>query len=321
MKKIWFFLFGAIAVIQLHAKTVGRVGNPQDTITTSSAGFLLAGGSTDVDEAMRWFLQKSGGGDIVIIRASGGAGYNDYLFKLFPVNSVETLLINSREEAMLPETANTLAHAEAIFIAGGDQWNYVNYWSNTPVQTALNEAIKSRKIPVGGTSAGLAVLGQFVFDAKMDGITSAEALNDLQSPKISISKNFVEIDLLKNTITDSHYSQRTRMARHIAFLAKIQTQYGTKAKGIGIDEKTALALEPDGSAKAFGSAAIYFLQLNSKKKNVSINPSAAVYAVAASKVGTTIESIKACFKKGTETYIIQNKELVKHSLIRTPLAD
>jgi cyanophycinase len=311
MKKLLFLLFVMISAIQLHAKSLGRLGNPKDTITSTSAGYLLAGGSTDVDEAMRWFLQKSGGGDIVIIRASGGLGYNEYLYKLFPVNSVETLLINSREEAMLPETANTLAHAEAIFIAGGDQWNYINYWTNTPVQSALNEAIKNRNVPIGGTSAGLAVLGQFVFDAKMDGISSAEALNDLASPKISISKNFVEIDLLKNTITDSHYSQRTRMARHIAFLANIQNQYGVKAKGIGVDEKTALALEPNGTAKVFGASAIYFLQLKSKKKNASINPSASVYSVTASKEGTAIESINNCFKKGTEYFSINNKQLVK----------
>jgi|688.fasta_scaffold00623_21 cyanophycinase len=311
MKKLLFLLFVMISAIQLHAKSLGRLGNAKDTSTATTAGFLLAGGSTDVDEAMRWFLQKSGGGDIVIIRASGGAGYNDYLFKLFPVNSVETLLINNREEAMLPETANTLAHAEAIFIAGGDQWNYINFWSNTPVQIALNQAIKNRNVPIGGTSAGLAVLGQFVFDAKMDGISSAEALNDIASPKISISKNFVEIDLLKNTITDSHYSQRTRMARHIAFLASIQTQYGIKAKGIGVDEKTALALEEDGSGKIFGSAAVYFLQLNSKKKNASTHPSATVYAVIASKEGTAIESLKDSFKKATETYTIENKALVK----------
>ena len=311
MKKLLFLLFVMISAIQLHAKSLGRLGNPKDTITSTSAGYLLAGGSTDVDEAMHWFLQKSGGGDIVIIRASGGSGYNEYLYKLFPVNSVETLLINSREEAMLPETANTLAHAEAIFIAGGDQWNYINYWTNTPVQSALNEAIKNRNVPIGGTSAGLAVLGQFVFDAKMDGISSAEALNDIASPKISISKNFVEIDLLKNTITDSHYSQRTRMARHIAFLANIQNQYGVKAKGIGVDEKTALALEPNGTAKVFGASAIYFLQLKSKKKNASINPSASVYSVTASKEGTAIESINNCFKKGTEYFSINNKQLVK----------
>ncbi len=311
MKKIFLYFIAIVCITQLHAKSLGRIGNSKDTITTTTAGFLLAGGSTDVEEAMRWFLQKSGGGDIVIIRASGGAGYNEYLYKLFPVNSVETLLINSREEAMLPETAAILAKAEAIFIAGGDQWNYINYWTNTPVQSALNYAIKNRNIPIGGTSAGLAILGQFVFDAKMDGITSEEALNDLSSPKISISKDFLVIDLLKNTITDSHYMQRKRMARHIAFMANIQNQYGVKAKGIGVDEKTALAIEPGGSAKVFGSSTIYFLKINSKKKVAMNNPVAFVLSVNASKEGTPIESLKDCFKKGIETYIIQNKALVK----------
>jgi cyanophycinase-like exopeptidase len=136
-------------------------------------------------------------------------------------------------------------------------------------------------------------------------------LNDIASPKISISKNFVEIDLLKNTITDSHYSQRTRMARHIAFLANIQNQYGLKAKGIGVDEKTALALEADGSGKVFGSSTIYFLKINSKKKAAMTDPVAVVFAVNASKEGTPIESLDDCFKKGTENFSINNKQLVK----------
>lgn len=308
MKKILVLFLLSLGTIQLHARSVGRTGKPTDTVTTTTAGFLLAGGSTDVDEAMRWFLQKSGGGDIVVIRASGGSGYNDYLFRLFPVNSVETLLIDSREEAMLPETALALAKAEAIFIAGGDQWNYINYWTNTPVQIALNEAITKRKIPIGGTSAGLAIMGGFVFDAKLDGITSAEAMQDLQSPKISISQGFLHIRLLKNIITDSHYTQRNRMGRHIAFLASIQKQYGISARGIGVDEKTALALEADGSAKVFGTASVYFLRFLSKNKNI---PAASANSIMGSKDGTVVASLKACFKKGKEKFSIQNKALVK----------
>ena len=308
--RVFIILFvGLFNFVEANAKSLGRTGNPKDTITTTASGYLLAGGSTDVDEAMHWFLEKSGGGDIVIIRASGGAGYNDYLYKLFPVNSVETLLLNSREEAILPETASILAKAEAIFIAGGDQWNYINYWTGTAVQFALQEAIRRRKIPIGGTSAGLAILGQFVFDAKMDGISSAEAMADLQSPKISISKDFVSIPLLKHIITDSHYTQRNRMGRHIAFLFRIQQAYGIKAKGIGIDEKTALALNADGSAKVFGNAAVYFLQLVSTKAD-SV-PLAKIYKIMASKEGTAIASLKECFKKSDVYYFIQNKELVK----------
>lgn len=46
-----------------------------------------------------------------------------------------------------PRVADTIRRAEALFIAGGDQANYINNWSGTPVQWAINEAIR-RGIPV-----------------------------------------------------------------------------------------------------------------------------------------------------------------------------
>ena len=58
-----------------------------------------------------------------------------------------------------PFVAKTIASASAIFIMGGDQSTYVNDWQNTPVQTALDQAA-ARGVPIGGTSAGLAVLGR-----------------------------------------------------------------------------------------------------------------------------------------------------------------
>ena len=54
-----------------------------------------------------------------------------------------------------------------MFIAGGDQANYINFWMGTPVQSALNDAI-ARGVPIGGTSAGLAVLGEWAYSAQGD---------------------------------------------------------------------------------------------------------------------------------------------------------
>jgi len=47
------------------------VGNNSDVTTSTSPGLVLMGGGSDVDEAYRWMIQKSGGGDFVVIRASG----------------------------------------------------------------------------------------------------------------------------------------------------------------------------------------------------------------------------------------------------------
>lgn len=80
-------------------------GDSSDVHTKTQPGLLLAGGSTDVSTAMRWLLERSGGGDVVVIRSSGADGYNQYLFDLAKVNSVETILINSRNKALLPIVA------------------------------------------------------------------------------------------------------------------------------------------------------------------------------------------------------------------------
>jgi hypothetical protein len=51
-------------------------GSAADARTTTKPGFLLAGGSQDNPEAFRWLLERSGGGDLVILRASGADGYH-----------------------------------------------------------------------------------------------------------------------------------------------------------------------------------------------------------------------------------------------------
>ena len=35
------------------------------------------------------------------------------------------------------EVLEILGNAEAIFLAGGDQSDYINYWANTDVQTII----------------------------------------------------------------------------------------------------------------------------------------------------------------------------------------
>jgi len=245
--------------------SIGRVGSARDTLTQTQAGFVLAGGGKDVDAAMKWLLTRSGDGDVVIIRASGSVGYNDYLFELHPVNSVETLLIDSREKALLPETAEKIRNAEALFIAGGDQWNYVKYWKDTEVSKAIKFLIEEKKVPVGGTSAGCAVLTEFIFDAQFDTVVSADALANPYAQAVSISKSFIAISFLKNTIADQHYSQRARQGRHVTFMARMMQDFKIKnPKGIAADERTAICIDEKGNAFVFGTGKAFFVSANKK---------------------------------------------------------
>lgn len=246
-----------------------RVGNPHDVTTQTTPGFALIGGGKDLDSAFLWLCTRSGKGDFLILRASGDDAYNPYVQSLCHENSVATLLIPSRAAAGDASVRQHIEHAAAIFIAGGDQSNYVNFWMDTPVQAAINDAIR-RGVPVGGTSAGLAVLGQFAYSAQHDpadgsNLTSAIALEEPLSDRITIVRNFLQISPLRSTITDSHFSKRDRIGRLLVFMGKIQRTEKTKViRGVGIDEHTAVLLDPDGHGQVAGTGNAYFLRTTSK---------------------------------------------------------
>ena len=106
----------------------------------------MSGGRED-DDAMRWFLRRSGGGDVVVLRASGSDGYNDYMYNKLGVhiNSVESIVFQDEAAARDPYVLKQIADAEAIWFAGGDQWNYVSFWRNTAVDSLINQAISLTK--------------------------------------------------------------------------------------------------------------------------------------------------------------------------------
>lgn len=300
---------------------IGISGSSEDAQTRTEFGIVLMGGSTDVDEALQWMIARSGGGDFVIIRASGSVGYNEYIFGLGKVNSVETLLLDSREKANATEVGKRLREAEAVFIAGGDQSNYVNFWSDTEVNRALTYLINEKKIPIGGTSAGCAVLSQYAFDAKQGSVTSSEALANPYSPLVSISKSFMNIPFLQNTIADQHYSQRGREGRHVAFMARLKKDFSvSNPKGIGVDEKTAVCIDAAGNAFVYGSSNAYFLHgKNIPEVCVDGQPltwnlteqAIEVSTIAGSKTGTPAFNLQSWPTQPTSIWSVEKGVLMK----------
>ncbi len=236
-------------------------GDATDVITTTSGGICLMGGSTDVDAAFKWMISKSGGGDFVVIRVDNSMGYNSYIYKLGKVNSVETIVISKSTDAGSTIIENKIRAAEALFIAGGDQKNYVTLWKNTRIENAINYLINTKKVPVGGTSAGCAILGSSYFSALKGTVTSDEALANPYSPLVTLGHDdFINIPCLQNTITDQHFSQRGREGRLVAFMARMSKDMQKVPFGIAADEKTAVCIDENGIAKVFGTNNAFFLQ-------------------------------------------------------------
>ena len=246
-----------------------RVGNANDTTTSTTAGTVLMGGGTDVDAAFQWMCQRSGNGDFLVIRATGTDAYNPYIQQLCPnANSVATLIIPSTAGANDPFVISTIQKAEAIWIAGGDQSNYINFWKGTPVQTNLNAAIQ-RGVPIGGTSAGMNVLTQFIYSALLtQGVTSSQALADPYTRYITLDRDFMNIPSLQAIIGDPHFVTRDRMGRDLAFLCQIyQKGWSTTPRDIAVDEQTALLIDANSNATLVGIGTAYFLRATSGPQN------------------------------------------------------
>jgi cyanophycinase len=239
-----------------------RVGNSGDVATSTTAGTVLMGGGTDVDAAFQWMCGKSGGGDFLVIRATGTDAYNPYIQALCPgENSVATLIIPNRAAASDPFVISTIQKAEALWIAGGDQSDYINFWKGTPVETEIQNVI-NRHAPIGGTSAGMNVLSQFLYSALgSQGVTSSQALADPFNRYITLDENFVTIASLQGLIDDPHFVTRDRMGRDLAFMCRVDLNgWSSAPRDIAIDEQTALLIDATGNGTVVGSSTIYFMK-------------------------------------------------------------
>lgn len=228
--------------------TIGGLrGTGSDATPSPVRRLVLMGGGPEEDGAARRFAEAAAGGDIVVLRATGSlTSYPDYFSaELAPSPapaSVVTIRTDIPSLADHPSILCRLGRAEAIWLAGGSQWNYLGRWPNS-VHVAVGEATR-RGAALGGTSAGAVSLGEAAFDARHGTITSGEALSEPADVSVSVGPSNLPQPELANTIVDSHFTERSREGRLLAFLGRLLAQHRSGSfVGVGIDEGAALEIE------------------------------------------------------------------------------
>jgi beta-aspartyl-peptidase (threonine type) len=230
-----------------------QIGDP-DAVRPAGTkpGLLLMGGGAWPHQAFAWFAAQGGHGHFVILRASGAEDLQKELYDdVGGVASVQTLVFHSRAAASDPRVLEIVRRADGVFIAGGDQANYVRFWKGTPLNALLDQHVAQGK-PIGGTSAGLAILGRFAYGA-LDGgsIVSDEALTDPLGKAMTLVDGFLHMPNLQHVITDTHFHARGRLGRLIAFVARLRHEGHPDVVGLGVDENTALCIDVDGQGRLF----------------------------------------------------------------------
>jgi cyanophycinase len=236
-----------------------RRGATPDNQQTGQKMYLLDGGSdpdSHADLKTRFFTEGSAGGDIVLL-AQGIDPWDqqertDMVFDEFAqgtARSATSLQITLREQANDPRLARFINSADALWMWGGAQSSYTSRWAGTLVGARLAQAA-SNSVAIGGTSAGLAVLGQSAYvDLPWDRVGSTFATQRPMDERVNVVRQgtsglpFAALSTgvnspLNDMIFDTHFEAKNRMGRLITFAARSRTM------GVGIDEETALLIEP-----------------------------------------------------------------------------
>jgi len=236
-----------------------RAGNPAPShLVPHGPGLVLMGGGDTVDPAFVWMHDTivgshwKRGGDIVVLTARSGNVYTDYIMKVAPFNSVRSIQIGpDATQADLARAASYVDAAQGVFFSGGDQAHYVR-WKGSPLIAAVQRVYDSGGV-VGGTSAGLAILGEYAFDSVADDrlnpdgdVTTANAMADPSEPIIGFTHDLFTFPPMHGILTETHLVTRDRLGRLIVFLARLSADSKTPLLGVGLNEHSAIVVDRNG---------------------------------------------------------------------------
>jgi len=304
MRRISIFLFVLIQNFIYGQGYVCAIGGGSENYSSWS------------DAPYRWIVQKSDSGKIIVLSVNDEDQWIPNYFKSFGAIDAVNKKINSRTLADQQSTYEDIITAKAIFIKGGDQWNYINYWKGTKTEQAILYVFNNGGV-IAGTSAGAMVLGAVDYSAQYSSITSKDCLLNPFSNNVSLENNF--LNLVPNVIFDSHVAERGRFARSIAFITKYHFNNSIDILAAAIDDKTAICIDTNGVGTVMGSGAVAIFQADNKTRWEKLNTT---YTVANLKCDQLTANWQYNFRTKNISYIPPTAKTVDTlRAIQLPLTD
>lgn len=274
MMKGLIFGVACFQAVTLFSQTYSnfKIGNNQDLVTIPTGGTALFGGGLDNTNGMKWFLQQASGGDILVLRTSGDSSYNSFLFSGLGinVNSVETIIFHDSLASYEPYILQQVNLAEGVLLIGDTINKQLNWWRNTPLDSAIRQAVSQRKVVVGGKGEAMTYLGQYYSTEENGPVDGDTVMNNPYDSTLQLSSSlYLQTNPHLNfTITEFMADSSFQEKRLITFMSRlVKDQNLTKVKGILCDHSTAVCINDFGLAKVFGNSPInedyvYFLRTN-----------------------------------------------------------
>jgi cyanophycinase len=164
------------------------------------------------------------------------------LFRKIGVSEVMEPKIVRRHEGEEDEAVEMVRRATGVFFTGGDQLRLTAIVAGTPFGNEVRHRLFNDGLVAGGTSAGAAAMSSTMFISGADKGTVRRA-------DVGLAPG---LGYWRDTIVDTHFAQRGRISRMLVVFA-----HNPQILGIGLDEDTAIEVEPGKRFTVLGNGACF----------------------------------------------------------------
>lgn len=217
---------------------------------------LVVGGGTRPPEAVKKFVEWSGGAKARILIITWASGVPDESFEglkkdFFSLNpdTIEHASVRPLGAEKRVRFVEQLKMATGVFFSGGDQNRIMDVLADEELFKLVREKYAGGT-PFGGTSAGAAAMSDPMMTGDAD-------LTILDGSKVGVRKG---LGLIPNVIFDQHFLVRQRHNRLFGLIMK-----NTGMLGIGIDEDTAILIENNRQLTVDGKTQVMLIDAKNRK--------------------------------------------------------
>jgi cyanophycinase len=214
---------------------------------------LVIGGNEDKDEdsmvILPHFVEMCGGKQARIIvcgTPSKEVAEKERTYrKLFEKIGVAEVMepdVTRRPDGDDSELVEMARRATGVFFTGGDQLRLTSIVAGTPFGNELRHRIFNEGLVAGGTSAGAAAMSSTM-------VISGSSSGTVRRADVGLAPG---LGYWRDTVVDTHFSQRGRVSRMLVIFA-----HNPQVLGIGIDEDTAIEVQPGDKFTVLGSGAVF----------------------------------------------------------------
>jgi cyanophycinase len=240
-------------------------GAPTPLVAAAPAGsaargtLFIVGGGPQPAALVREFVDLAGGAGharIIVFgmaSADGLASGEEKARELRGMGAAAQNVWVDSAQANTDSVARLLDDATGIWFGGGDQSRLIKALKGTKTERAIHDRYVAGAV-VGGTSAGAAVMSRTMLTGDERHPGGERPVRDSSGAYMTIARdNVVTADgfgLITNAIIDQHFLRRKRHNRLLSLVLERPEHLG-----VGIDESTALVVEPDGRWRVAGASA------------------------------------------------------------------